>query len=128
METLSPNPSRPTNQRELQSIPQPDRCSDCPPVGYPTDVTRCVPCPLRGSTGVTSQGNTGLVPDECRFNSGLPANSSKLTPEPATRLCNWEFVEGTVQKRCARILGHAGKCSPYMDVPNPSLSKENDNG
>ncbi len=22
-------------------------CSDCPPAGYPTDETRCVPCPLR---------------------------------------------------------------------------------
>ena len=22
-------------------------CSDCPPVGYPTDKTRCTPCPRR---------------------------------------------------------------------------------
>lgn len=22
-------------------------CSDCPPVGYPTDITRCTPCPRR---------------------------------------------------------------------------------
>lgn len=22
-------------------------CSDCPPVGYPTDKTRCLPCPRR---------------------------------------------------------------------------------
>lgn len=22
-------------------------CSDCPPVGYPTDKTRCYPCPRR---------------------------------------------------------------------------------
>lgn len=22
-------------------------CSDCPPVGYPTDETRCEPCPRR---------------------------------------------------------------------------------
>jgi hypothetical protein len=83
MENTKSQPISPHQSAGLQSIPQPDRCSDCPPVGYPTDVTRCVPCPLRGSTGVTSQGNTGLVPDECRFNSGLPANSSKLTPEPS---------------------------------------------
>lgn len=24
-----------------------DPCSDCPPAGYPTDVTRCTPCPRR---------------------------------------------------------------------------------
>lgn len=24
-----------------------DLCSDCPPVGYPTDETRCTPCPRR---------------------------------------------------------------------------------
>ncbi len=23
-------------------------CSDCPPKGYPTDETRCIPCPRRG--------------------------------------------------------------------------------
>lgn len=23
------------------------RCEDCPPIGYPTDKTRCLPCPLR---------------------------------------------------------------------------------
>lgn len=22
-------------------------CSDCPPVGYPVDTTRCLPCPRR---------------------------------------------------------------------------------
>jgi len=24
-----------------------DLCADCPPVGYPTDKTRCSPCPRR---------------------------------------------------------------------------------
>lgn len=24
-------------------------CSDCPPVGYPTDETRCLPCPRRAA-------------------------------------------------------------------------------
>jgi hypothetical protein len=24
-------------------------CSDCPPAGYPTDITRCNPCPHRKS-------------------------------------------------------------------------------
>lgn len=25
----------------------PTLCDDCPPVGYPTDKTRCLPCPRR---------------------------------------------------------------------------------
>ncbi len=24
-------------------------CEDCPPVGYPTDKTRCAPCPRRAA-------------------------------------------------------------------------------
>lgn len=28
-----------------------DLCSDCPPVGYPTDTTRCMPCPRRSENG-----------------------------------------------------------------------------
>lgn len=26
-----------------------DLCEDCPPVGYPTDKTRCLPCPRRNT-------------------------------------------------------------------------------
>lgn len=33
--------------------------------------------PQRGSTGVSSQGNTSSVPDESRFNSDLPAKSAE---------------------------------------------------
>ena len=29
-------------------------CSDCPRVGYPTDETRCTPCPRRTRTGYTT--------------------------------------------------------------------------
>jgi hypothetical protein len=27
--------------------PEESLCEDCPPVGYPTDKTRCTPCPRR---------------------------------------------------------------------------------
>jgi hypothetical protein len=34
---------------EPEASAQPDgRCSDCPPVGYPTDITRCAACVRRG--------------------------------------------------------------------------------
>lgn len=29
--------------------PEPSLCEDCPPVGYPTDKTRCTPCPRRSA-------------------------------------------------------------------------------
>ena len=29
-------------QEQLEAL-----CEDCPPVGYPTDRTRCLPCPRR---------------------------------------------------------------------------------
>jgi hypothetical protein len=30
-------------------------CEDCPPVGYPTESTRCRPCPRRASTSTSTQ-------------------------------------------------------------------------
>lgn len=32
-------------------------CSDCPPVGYPTDKTRCTDCPRRAVSTVTCSGD-----------------------------------------------------------------------
>lgn len=43
----------------------PPLCSDCPPVGYPTDRTRCAPCPRRGgppmTTAPTQVGQSALL-------------------------------------------------------------------
>lgn len=33
-------------------------CSDCPPVGYPTDITRCLPCPRRSEARTYPGGRT----------------------------------------------------------------------
>lgn len=30
-------------------------CEDCPPVGYPTDKTRCTPCPRRSVPSIVSE-------------------------------------------------------------------------
>jgi hypothetical protein len=32
-----------------QAQPPQELCEDCPPVGYPTDETRCIPCPRRAT-------------------------------------------------------------------------------
>lgn len=42
-------------------------CGDCPPVGYPTDNTRCLPCPRRAdeSEGTASAEGRVLGPDPC---------------------------------------------------------------
>ena len=34
---------------------EPHRCEDCPPVGYPTDKTRCAPCDRRTTAPVTQE-------------------------------------------------------------------------
>lgn len=47
-------------------------CSDCPPVGYPTDITRCTPCPRR---------------DTKRFAFISDENGEALKPSP-----NGEYV------------------------------------
>lgn len=36
---------------------QPTRCEDCPPVGYPTDKTRCAPCDRRADYLVCGRSN-----------------------------------------------------------------------
>lgn len=43
-----------------------ERCSDCPPEGYPTDKTRCSECPrkkptLVGTIGHIDSGKTALT-------------------------------------------------------------------
>lgn len=35
--------------REIERLRNAGLCSDCPRVGYPTDDTRCLPCPRRSS-------------------------------------------------------------------------------
>lgn len=39
-------------------------CGDCPPVGYPTDKTRCLPCPRRTEQGAPEAGATTALRDE----------------------------------------------------------------
>ncbi len=43
-----------------------EKCSDCPPVGYPTDKTRCDSCPLRSGpkNGTVSATQTYAGRDE----------------------------------------------------------------
>lgn len=31
------------------------RCEDCPPVGYPTDKMRCLPCPRRATGAINAR-------------------------------------------------------------------------
>lgn len=39
-------------------------CEDCPPTGYPTDETRCTPCPRRGAS--CTCGDSAMVGNECK--------------------------------------------------------------
>lgn len=44
-----------TGADDTPGIP-PSLCEDCPPTGYPTDVTRCAPCPRRSPTPSVDPG------------------------------------------------------------------------
>ena len=49
----------PTEERraELRAKAEAALCSDCPPLGYPTDKTRCLPCPRRAASLLPGEGN-----------------------------------------------------------------------
>lgn len=38
--------------RQAEAMKSSSRCSDCPPSNYPTDETRCTPCPLREGAAI----------------------------------------------------------------------------
>lgn len=67
-------------------------CSDCPPVGYPTDETRCAPCPRRtsddapctgcGGTGVTFQTEKRCACQPQEPPSGAPIDFLTGTYDP----------------------------------------------
>ena len=40
---------------------QSDLCWGCPPVGYPTDKTRCTPCPRRSQSDVSPHAHAGSL-------------------------------------------------------------------
>jgi hypothetical protein len=50
-----------------------DRCSDCPPAGYPTDKTRCATCPRR----CDCKGETDLA-DHQPWCASLPNNQESV--------------------------------------------------
>ena len=65
---------------EKTAVPVESLCSDCPPVGYPTEATRCKPCPRRAvpteSLGRDAEPAGGL--DAAMRTNGLPAVSDAL--------------------------------------------------
>ncbi|WP_428491656.1 hypothetical protein [Rhodopila sp.] len=46
----------------LPGVTVEDLCDDCPPIGYPTDKTRCLPCPRRNA--IAASGDWVMVPRE----------------------------------------------------------------
>lgn len=74
-------------------------CSDCPPVGYSTDATRCRPCPRRkepyvwaceaqlppDAEGFAVLGDDGKFDPDCIY-SDCPADWSRLHGRPVYRV------------------------------------------
>lgn len=54
-------------------------CEDCPPEGYCTDKTRCLPCPRRGLTDCGPDGGCGEC-DVCRYLDHLEHAAAVSTP------------------------------------------------
>jgi hypothetical protein len=50
--------------------PSDDLCEDCPPIGYPTDRTRCLPCPRRATQlwqGIASAPGATAAITQCQI-------------------------------------------------------------
>lgn len=78
------------------AVPVESLCSDCPPVGYPTEATRCTPCPRRCEP-------VASVPDGWMPISSAP-KGRKVIAGYHNRLGNWRTIiacyypAGTLEK------------------------------
>ena len=85
------------------------RCEDCPPVGYPTDRTRCIPCDRRlpddgtcvrcGSAPRNASGLCATCVDE----DAVRAGEIEGEPAPAVRVKRLEWHEADRHAACADL-------------------------
>jgi len=67
-------------------------CEDCPPVCYPTDRTRCTPCPRRVERAILARLNTGE-----NYGEGTPLEAAIFAHCRATgRDIEWVDAAGNV--------------------------------
>lgn len=93
----------------MNAHPTEDHCDDCPPVGYPTDKTRCTECPRRDPPIAAAQtpkshGNTArivragaTVPEICMHNVKL--GQGCFCPHcPTARSVGSEALAGLIEE------------------------------
>ena len=71
---------------------EPSRCEDCPPVGYPTDETRCAPCDRRSAPVVQEPYRD--IPEngyEFRRQAAPVATQPAVTDEMVSRFLGWHL-------------------------------------
>lgn len=66
LRTFKAHPDEPLSTKER------DLCEGCPPVGYPTDATRCLPCPRRAASAAPDHN-----PDVRKMVSGAETEGEK---------------------------------------------------
>ncbi len=107
--------------RALASETQSDRCSDCPPEGYPTNETRCEPCDRRGASPIREGG--------VESRHAKTGNMSGAAPEAEQSSSATSFVraseEGlTSQARAGVATGPSGTPAGAIITSRPSVESD----
>jgi len=85
-------------------------CEDCPPVGYPTDRTRCAPCPRRATDAAEGAGEAREIVTEWL---------GMFDPPPQIDFQQSEFL----QQAIATALGKARTSAPPQPAPDAMREK-----
>ncbi|CAH1665458.1 MULTISPECIES: hypothetical protein [unclassified Chelatococcus] len=91
------------------------RCSDCPPVGYPTDETRCEPCDRR------TEVVTDAHPDDLAVNRFAAAMKAKLAQKRTEGRSGWDDpAQCSGEYLSLLLVEHVDKGDP-LDVGNLAM-------
>lgn len=85
IDNMPPPPSQAFSRVDDGKESEGDLCDDCPPVGYPTDKTRCLPCPRRVNE---SEGGTEFI--KGYFSDQYAAGAKPLVGHADTTAPDWK--------------------------------------
>lgn len=122
-----------TANTEIHSLLQ-DLCSDCPPVGYPTDKTRCLPCPRRKEPAPAALDTAARVGGDARHTDDIAVDAfaaamkAKLAKKRSDGRSGWDNPdECTVEFLAELLVGHVRKGDP-VDIGNLAMMLFHRNG
>lgn len=104
-------------------------CSDCPPIGYPTDLTRCRPCPRRTAPVVPmtqDSARDGWVEELLRdLERWSAANMSEVGDKPHSDMPSRWYGRAQALENCAAYLRAR---APIASPPHPDQQEESEPG